>query len=158
MKNFVIVCIGCDKISGDALGPLVGELLRNKYNLPCPVYGTIEAPVNGVTMNEYREMLESYHNNADIIAIDAAVGSPEEIGKIKIRTGGIKAAGALNDSHKMLGSLGIMGVVAPKNGDVLGALLEAPFALVERLAEKIARSISFIVSLGRSELALNYYK
>lgn len=140
--EFVVLCIGSDKISGDSLGPLVGGLLRDKYKLPCPVYGTVEAPVNGVNLPVYREMLTIFHPKAAVIAVDAAVGQKAEIGRIKIRSGGIKAGGAVAAPHKVLGSVGILGVVAEKCDNVLGALLETPFALVEILAEKVAVAIA----------------
>ncbi|NCA66961.1 MAG: spore protease YyaC, partial [Clostridia bacterium] len=140
--NFVIICIGSDKISGDALGPVVGGLLRNKYKLPCPVYGTEQYPVNGVNLPDYRNMLDSFHVSSSVVAVDAAVGEAHEIGRVKIRSGGIKAGGALNSPHKMLGDIGILGVVAEKCDNVLGALLETPFALIEEMAERIALSIA----------------
>ncbi len=143
--DFVILCIGSDKISGDSLGPLVGGILREEYSLPCPVYGTENAPVNGVNLHEYRNMLEQYHSDSIVIAIDAAVGSQSELGIVKLRGGGIRAGGAINSPHKTLGSIGILGVVAQKCDNVLGALLETPFALVETLAQRIARSVAFFI-------------
>ncbi len=143
--KFVILCIGSDKISGDSLGPLVGGMLREKYKLPCPVYGTEKAPVNGVNLPEYREMLTLFHPNAAVIAVDAAIGLKAEVGKIKIRSGGIKAGGAIAAPHKALGSIGILGVVAEKCNNPLAALLETPFGLVEAVAEKIACAIASAV-------------
>lgn len=143
--GYVVICIGSDKISGDALGPLVGGLLRNKYSIPCPVYGTETKPVNGVNLPEYRKMIENYHNSSTIIAIDAAVGLKSELGKIKIRKGGIKAGGAINSPHELFGSIGILGVVAEKCENVLGALLETPFEFIETLAEKIAHFVALLI-------------
>ncbi len=143
--ELVVLCIGSDKISGDSLGPLVGGLLREKYRLPCPVYGTEKAPVNGVNLPEYREMLTRFHPEAAVIAVDAAVGLKSELGNIKIRNGGVKAGGAVAAPHKALGRIGVLGVVAEKGNNPLEALLATPFALVEALAERIARAVALLI-------------
>ena len=132
-----MVCVGSDKISGDALGPMVGTMLRRR-GLPCPVYGVEGESVNGVNLAEYRGFLQRYHRGVPIIAVDAAVGRPDEIGSIKYRLGGVQAGGAMGRSEPPLGDLAILGVVGPKGGDVLSALLAVPFDIVERLAERIA--------------------
>lgn len=146
MQKIAILCIGSDKISGDSLGPIVGDLLRYRYNIKCPVYGTTDNPVNGINLPEYRKMIDFCHRDSIIIAIDAAVGKMGEIGQIKIREGGIRAGGAINSPHKLLGNIGIMGVVAEKCENVLGALLDTPFSLVEALADRIATSVVFLVA------------
>lgn len=46
-REIVIVCFGTNAISGDALGPMVGTLLTQKYDVPAFVYGTDESTVNG---------------------------------------------------------------------------------------------------------------
>ena len=35
----VILCIGSDKIAGDSVGPIVGDILKNRLNARCFVYG-----------------------------------------------------------------------------------------------------------------------
>lgn len=147
MRETVIFCIGSDRISGDRLGPEVGSLLRYKYNVPCYVYGVEGTPVNGVNLPEYRRMAAQNHPCAFTLAVDAAVGERSDLGKIKFRRGGVKAGGALGEGHAPLGDVSVMGVVAVKSDSVMTSLLEAPFALVESLAEKIARIIAeFLLS------------
>jgi len=41
----VILCVGSDRLTGDALGPLVGSFLTKDYNVPTYVYGTLAVTV-----------------------------------------------------------------------------------------------------------------
>ena len=148
--NCVVVCVGSDKISGDALGPMVGTMLRRR-GLPCPVYGVEGDPVNGVNLAEYRDFLRRYHPNVPIIAVDAAVGKPDEIGCVKYRLGGVQAGGAMGRAEPPLGDLAVLGVVGPKGGDVLSSLLAVPFATVEVLAGRIADKLYRALALREAE-------
>ncbi len=139
--NCVVVCIGTDKISGDSLGPIVGSLLRDKHRLPCPVYGVEGKTVNGLNLADYRRFLLAHHPDSTVIAVDAAVGRPDELGTVKIRKGGIKAGGALGRDDP-IGDVGVLGVVGIKGGDALATLMAVPYPEVVALAEKIALRIA----------------
>ena len=148
----VVVCIGSSSVSGDALGPMVGDLLREVYNLPAFVYGGFSRPVNGVNYREYAEFIAGRHAGNFIIAVDACVGAPEDVGRIKFSGSGLKAGGALNKELGKIGDIGILGVVAARSEDNLEALMGAPFRLVEKLSEAIARKISALVIGNDPEL------
>ena len=139
--NYVVICIGTDKISGDSLGPLVGSLLRERYALPCPVYGVEGKTVNGLNLPDYRRFLETHHAGCTVIAVDAAVGEESEVGTIKVRTGGIKAGGALGRDDP-IGDVGILGVVGARGGDALSTLMAVPYPEVVELADLIAGKIA----------------
>lgn len=141
----VIVCVGSDKISGDSLGPMVGSLLRSRH-VPCPVYGVEGCTVNGVNLPHYRSFLQRHYPNVPVIAVDAALGRPDEVGQIRYRLGGVQAGGALGRQEDGLGELAILGVVAAKCADPLGALLSVPFDEVESLAEHIADHVYKVLS------------
>ena len=153
MTETVVVCIGSDRVSGDMLGPLVGSSLREEYKLPCPVYGAVGESVNGLNLEEYLAMLERRHKQSRIIAVDAALGKEEDVGKIRLKKGGIKAGGALDRAGNKVGDLGVVGVVASeqKPKDVYATLLGVPFSLVETLAKRIARLIHDALSLSTGE-------
>ena len=46
----VALCIGTDRVIGDALGPVVGELLVSAFNAPFFVYGTLASPVTALNL------------------------------------------------------------------------------------------------------------
>ena len=145
----VVVCIGSDKVSGDMLGPLVGTSLRDKYRVTCPVYGVVGESVNGVNLETYLAMLRERHASDSVIAVDAAVGKREDVGKIRLKRGGIRAGGALEKAFGQVGDVGIVGVVAEETEpeDVYAALLAVPFELVSELASRIANMIYTVLSL-----------
>ena len=146
-KGTVVVCIGSDKVSGDMLGPLVGSSLRDEYHLCCPVYGAVGESVNGVNLSEYLAMLRERHAADAVIAVDAALGKAEDVGKIRLKKGGIRAGGALEKRLGKVGDLGIVGVVAEERApeDVYAALLAVPFPLVAALAARIAKMIHSVL-------------
>ena len=143
-----MVCIGSDKVSGDMLGPLVGSSLREKYHLSCPVYGVVGESVNGLNLDEYVQMIKRRHKESRIIAVDAALGKQEDVGRIRLKKGGIKAGGALERTGARIGDVGIVGVVAKEKApkDVYATLLAVPFSLVETLAGRIAGMIHAALS------------
>lgn len=148
----VVICIGSSSVAGDALGPMVGDLLREVHNLPAFVYGGFSRPVNGVNYLEYVEFISCRHSGNFVIAVDACVGSPEDVGTVKYSGAGLRAGGALNKNLGKIGDIGILGVVAARSEDNLSALMSAPYSLVERLSEKIAAKIAdFISDFGNNK-------
>lgn len=152
MRETVIFCIGSERVSGDRVGPLVGDLLRYRYNVPCFVYGTTTSPINGINLREYKDMAREKHPYADFISIDAAVGNKEDLGKIKYKQGGVKAGGALGEGQEAFGDIGIMGVVASRQEHVLDALLSVSEAFVVTLAERIAKIVAGAIIYLRGEI------
>lgn len=141
-REVVVLCIGSDKISGDSLGPLVGSYLREEFKLPYPVYGTEGYSVNGVNLDSYADMVRCRHKQSTVIAVDAAIGTKKDVGKVRLRRGGIKAGGALGSKRGYIGDIGIMGVVAEEGDNVMGSLLSVPFEKVRHLAEQISALIA----------------
>lgn len=139
--ELLFLCIGSEKISGDSVGPIVGSILKNRYKLPCPILGTEDKPVNGVNLPHYIENIRTVFPNHRIIAIDSAVGSKKDMWTIKIKKGGVVAGGAITSKNPRIGDIGILAVVGEKNDDVLSTLLQAPLDRVERIAERIAKTI-----------------
>lgn len=152
--KLLFLCIGSEKISGDSIGPIVGSLLKTKYNLPYPVLGTEEKPVNGINLPHYMENIRNCFPEHKIIAIDSAVGDKKDLWTIKIKKGGVVAGGAVNSNNPRIGDIGILAVVGEKSKDVLSTLLQSPLEKVEELAEYIAMLINnvFSPSVKNSEL------
>lgn len=149
----VILCIGSTGVVGDSLGPMVGDLLRDKYDIPAYVYGGFRAPVNGVNFSDYADHISKTHPFSPVIAVDACVGAPEDVGKIKFARGGIKAGGALDKDLRPVGDIGVLGVVTARSKDNLTALMSVSYSLVETLSEKIAFKIYSVLS---DKHAFNY--
>jgi len=148
-----VICIGSDRVAGDMLGPLVGSSLRDEYHLPYPVYGALGESVNGLNLEEYLSMIERRHGGSRIIAVDAALGKGEDVGRIRLKKGGIKAGGALEREGGKVGDVGIVGVVAKEQApkDVYQTLLAVPFPLVSELARRIAEMIHAALTRPQEE-------
>lgn len=141
----VIVCIGTKKVSGDSLGPRVGDLLRDVIGVDAYVYGVSAKQVTAVNFDEYRAFIERQHKNDLIIAVDACVGESNDVGKIKVTMTGVTAGGALKRNFEKFGDIGILGVVAESGSDNFGALKNVKEQLVNRLALLTAHKVSALL-------------
>ena len=88
-RQVVIVCFGTTAISGDSLGPMVGSILREKYDVPAFVYGTEAHSVNGKNMAQWMDFIRTVHGDALIIAVDASLGHADKVGQIVLRDDGV---------------------------------------------------------------------
>jgi len=141
MLKPVIICIGTEKIIGDALGPLVGDFLTEIYDIDAFVYGKSKKNVNGVNYIDYLTHIQTHHNNSLIIAVDSCLGEKKDVGKIKYTRAGVKAGGALGKDNGRIGDIGILGVVAENGGDNYNALKVVDRLFVEDMAFNISERI-----------------
>lgn len=136
-RQVVIVCFGTTAISGDALGPMVGTLLTDKYDIPAFVYGTQENNVNGKNMKDWLSFIKTVHEGAIFVAVDASLGKKDKVGEVVIREDGVCPSGVTGKT-KRFGDIGILGIVAQNHGDALMQLLTVSPLNVSALADKIA--------------------
>jgi len=76
LDQLAFICIGTDRSTGDAFGPLVGTMLSHigfKH-----VYGTLDNPCDADYVERIIEKLN--HSNKIVIAIDACLGNDASIG------------------------------------------------------------------------------
>lgn len=106
----IIMCIGTDRSTGDALGPLVGERLH-KVCRYAHVLGNLEEPVHAANLIEVLDEVQNVHKNPFIIAIDASLGRSENVGTIKIAQGALKPGAGVNKNLPPVGDFHITGVV-----------------------------------------------
>lgn len=136
-SEIVVVCFGTSAISGDALGPRVGSMLSQGYNTPVFVYGTEQAQINGKNMQDWIGFISAVHKDALFISVDASLGSNDAIGKIIIRNDGVCPSG-VTGKRERFGHIGILGIVAQKQGDAIMQLLSVSPLYVDNLADKIS--------------------
>lgn len=70
-REVVIIGIGNSKIIGDSFGPLVGEMLKNDFN----VIGNMRENVNYNNFEEHMEKINRKYENPYIITVDSAISS-----------------------------------------------------------------------------------
>lgn len=58
--DLVFVCVGSDRSTGDALGPIIGSHIEQMSSDVFSIYGTLEHPVHAINLTE---TLKNIHNN-----------------------------------------------------------------------------------------------
>lgn len=148
--DIVFVCIGTDRATGDALGPLVGHMLAK--NSGATVYGNLQEPIHAGNVSQNMEEIGRRHKNALIIVIDASLGSSDKIGKLIVKEGGLAPAMAIGGALPKVGHIAIAGIVNVSAGASglcpLAVLSSTRLGTVMHMAEVIAAGI--IDFIGRN--------
>ena len=139
-KKPLIICIGSDMILGDSLGPLVGTMLK-KRSVSAYVYGTLNYPITAKEVDYAKKYLKVMHPDSVAIAVDAAVGSAEDVGLIRVLNRGLKPGLGVDKDLDTIGDLSIIGIVASKSLKNYNLFNMTRLNLVYRMAEKIACGI-----------------
>lgn len=117
MKMFgrpVFLCVGSDKFVCDSLAPIVAEMLKSEYNVPCYVYGGLEYNINAHNLIEAVSYIEAVHPKEYIVLIDATLR--DNVGKVVIEEGCLAGFGKTIPIRK-IGRTSILGVVGRKGMD-----------------------------------------
>lgn len=142
----VVVCIGSDLAIGDSLGPIVGSMLQFKtQGLGAFIYGTLASPVTAKEIRRMPAFLRETHGNAQILAIDAAVGEKGDIGLIKISDSPLLPGAGANKKLGEIGDVSLMGIVAEKSLTNYALLNTTRLNLVYSLADIISTAVSHLL-------------
>lgn len=139
LRPLVVLCIGSDRYTGDALGPLVGTYLEE--NTQFNIYGTLEQPVHAGNFVETLNVINHLHHHPIIIAIDACLGKSHEIGNIEIWQGGLAAGIAVGNRLPTVGDISIIGVVNAQSQIGYLDLQSTPLSKVMKLSKVIGDAI-----------------
>jgi len=107
----VLLCLGTDRLTGDALGPLVGTKVSAAHDRPYSVYGTLAEPVHALNLREKLQEIYRLYKNPFVVAVDASLGNHRNVGVISVGTGPVHPGTGLKKSLPRLGNLHIIGVV-----------------------------------------------
>jgi putative sporulation protein YyaC len=144
IRPLVILCIGSDRYTGDALGPLIGTALcENTEN--CIIFGNLDHPVHAGNLVETINTIHHRYHHPVIIAIDACLGKKSEIGNIEIWEGGLQAGIAVGNRLPSVGHVSIIGVV--NAGGQIGYLdlQSTPLSIVIKLSKVISSSLLTVI-------------
>ncbi len=152
MKNILFVCIGNGKIIGDSLGPLIGTVLeKNKRliqnNVKIDVIGTFENPILYYNVEEFIKNIDS-QDYSEIVIIDSALGSKENIGKVMITPAEILIGVGVNRGRMVKGDIILKGVVGINYNNISRNLIELESVeanQVEKIASKMLDIIYSII-------------
>lgn len=129
--ELLFLCIGTDRSSGDAFGPLVGSQLK-KAGFP-HVVGTLEEPCDATNLEKRVSALPKELN---IVAVDACLGKPGSVGKILAARTALIPAGSMKGSFAPVGDYSLAAVVNIHGPKPYQALQTASLRLVLRLVEQ----------------------
>lgn len=142
-SEFVIACIGSDRSTGDALGPLVGSLLSKRKHSVYHVYGTLEKPIHALNIKDRLDYIKQKHQNAFIVAVDACLGRSQSVGNINASIGPLRPGLALKKDLPEVGHLNITGIVNISSPIDFITLQNTRLNLVFKQAEIISRALSY---------------
>lgn len=149
-RQIIILCIGTDRSTGDSLGPLVGYKLRNIKSNNISIYGSLLNPVHSKNLTTILEKINASYSNPYIIAIDACLGSANNIGKIFISNSPVKPGLALNKSLPEVGDISITGNVNISSGFDFIILQNTRLYTVVKIADAISDGIyNFILKCNK---------
>ncbi|GGF95705.1 spore protease YyaC [Paenibacillus abyssi] len=134
--DILFLCIGSDRSTGDAFGPLVGNLLQEQ-GWP-HVTGTLKRPCDA---QQLLTTLSSLPEDKVVIAIDACLGKPESVGAYLVARGPLIPAQALGTTMPEAGNYSIAGVVNVYGPKPYTTLQTTSLFTVMQMAKSLAEAI-----------------
>lgn len=137
----VLVCIGTDRSTGDALGPLVGSKVEETGLHNFQLYGTLDEPVHALNLEETVTQIYKKYEDPFVIAVDACLGKMQSVGSVSIGKGPSKPGAAMDKKLPSVGNMHIHGVVNIHGFMEFFVLQNTRLNLVMKMANLIADSI-----------------
>lgn len=150
-QDIVFVCIGTDRSTGDALGPLTGTKLK-RLQINSPIFGTLEEPVHATNLIDYMNIINNQFPKPFVIAIDACLGRLDNVGYLSLGRGSVKPGAAVKKDLPPIGDAYITGIVNVSGFMEHLVLQSTRLHLVMNMADTIARAIAF--ALRHSKLPI----
>lgn len=142
-QKLVVLCIGCDRVAGDSLGPMIGTKLVEQLDKDVIVYGMMDSNINAKNLMLVKDMIKELHYDRILLVVDAALGRTAEVGTIQIYSHGLYPGSATNKNLPCVGDISIVGIVNEKiNAFGLSMLYTARQQTVNFMAKVISESIA----------------
>ncbi len=136
----VIVCIGTDRATGDALGPIVGSIISDKDS-GYHVYGTLKSPVHALNIRDCINTIYSRYDNPVVIAIDASLGHSNDVGMVTLCNSPLLPGIGVNKKLPAIGDISITGIVNISGRPGINLLQSTRLYTVKNMADYIADSL-----------------
>ncbi|WP_238590705.1 spore protease YyaC [Paenibacillus beijingensis] len=132
----VFLCIGSDRSTGDALGPLVGSMLKAQ-GFP-NVIGTLEQPCDA---DKVSSVLAAYKGiGTTIVAIDACLGRAESVGLYLVRNGPLQPGEAVGQKLPRVGDYSVAVVVGAQGHKPYWIIQTTSLHYVLQMARAVVRA------------------
>lgn len=147
-SELVFLCIGSDRMTGDCLGPYIGQKLSSYEWNGIFVYGTLSDPVHALNLEKICTHIRQRHPKALVIAIDACLGEKKHLGYVTIGNGALHPGAGVRKKLSPVGDIYITGIV-----NIAGVLEQLTLQTtrlytVVSLADTIAQGILYTLPLG----------
>ena len=137
-REVVFACIGTDRSTGDALGPLVGQRLLRLGFPPPSVVGTLEEPLHALNLRERMLPVLARPVPPLVVAVDAALGPSSGVGTVHLRAGGLLPGQGVGKDLPQVGEIAITATVNIQAGAMDVQILQSTrLFVVQELAEMI---------------------
>lgn len=140
-KELVFLCVGTDRLTGDCLGPYVGQQLTSRLPGKIHVYGTLSHPVHALNLCDTSSHICRRHPHALVIAIDASLGQKKHLGYVTIGNGALYPGAAVQKELPPVGDIHITGIVNTAGIMEQLTLQTTRLSTVISLADKITEGI-----------------
>jgi putative sporulation protein YyaC len=151
-RKVIVLCIGSIRYTGDSLAPLVGTFLK-EMAAACAVYGELENPVHACNLQEVLTSINREHDMPVIIAIDAALGKPGEVGNIELWKGALFPGVSVDNHLPRCGDISIIGVVNALGLQGHRDLEKTPLNIVYKHARIIAQAVNIVLTERKDRVA-----
>lgn len=145
-NNLIFLCIGTKSVVGDSFGPTVGTYLKNNLGMHDNVIVVGDLEKNIIYDNIEQNILminENYKDNL-VIAIDSALSSKNDVGKVFIQNRGLKYGESLSKKNRVIGNVSIKAVVGTDAQNSLknfSALRNASVNSVTKMCNLVSKGI-----------------
>ncbi|WP_438444496.1 spore protease YyaC [Gorillibacterium sp. sgz5001074] len=147
-RELSFLCIGTDRSSGDALGPMTGTLLTERgYRR---VIGTLEAPCDAATWDLRLAELVRVAAGGPVLAIDACLGHPHSVGLFQLATGPLEAGRSLRRGLPPVGRYSIAAIVHALRDNPVRVLETTPLHRVWTMSRQIVAAVEAAFPPDRS--------
>ena len=146
-RPLVILCIGTDRSTGDALGPLIGTELQRAVPAGVHVLGTLDEPVHAANLADALAELDRRYARATVLAVDACLGKAENVGCVSVKAGPLRPGTGVHKRLPAVGDLHVIGVVNVGGFMEYFVLQNTRLSLVMRMASTIARGLLLALDL-----------
>ncbi|WP_048601621.1 spore protease YyaC [Rubeoparvulum massiliense] len=110
-SEILFLCIGTDRSTGDALGPLVGTFLHEAKHPNILVRGTLEHPVHAKNLQDVLAEIDSAQTSPYVFAIDASLGRWQSVGDICLHKGPLQPGAGVQKKLPQVGHAHLTGIV-----------------------------------------------
>lgn len=141
--EIIFICVGSDRSTGDALGPITGSILSKRKRSKFKVFGTLESPIHALNLTKELAKIKKKHPESFIIGVDACLGKVKSIGNINAAVGPLKPGLAMKKQLPEVGQFHLTGIVNSSSSIDFLTIQNTRLQIVIKQAEIISRAISY---------------